>query len=343
MQRHSGYLSAILAAAAMLVLILDSKTALNGALDGFDLCIRMLVPSLLPFFVLSAVLTKQLCGKKSKLLTPLGRICDIPHGQEALFLIGILGGYPTGAQSITTAYRGGCITKKEAERLLGFCSNAGPSFIFGVAASLFTNRWIAWVIWLIQILSAIIVGVLLPYRSKSLQKEQFTQPTNASVIHSSVKALSAVCCWVILTRILIAFLTRWFLWMLPEEISVSIIGMLELTNGCCSLFEIGSESTRFILCSAMLSIGGVCILAQTVSVTPGLSITQYIHGKLLQTAIIVVLAAVMQPFLFSGESLPLLPIIAAGTTVIILNFLLLSRKFKKDVAFSGKIMYNGAN
>lgn len=333
MYRRSGLFTAIFAAFTMLVLILDSKTALSGASEGLEICVRTLVPSLLPFFVLSAVLTKQLSGKQYKLLTPLGRLCAIPPGQETLFIIGILGGYPTGAHNTAIAYQNGCITKNEAERMLGFCSNAGPSFIFGVTASLFTNRWIAWVLWFIHILSAILVGYLLPCRNIQQRKSRYIQPRNSHIIQSSLKALASVCCWVILTRTFITFLSRWFLWMLPKDISVSIIGFFELTNGCCSLSEVGSECTRFVLCSAMLAIGGVCILAQTVSVIPGLSVKQYIHGKLLQTAISIILAAIIQPLLFPADVLPRLPIIGASSTFIILNFLMLSPKVKKDVAF----------
>ena len=39
------------AALGMLVLILDSKTALAGAREGIDLCIRTVIPSLFPFFL----------------------------------------------------------------------------------------------------------------------------------------------------------------------------------------------------------------------------------------------------------------------------------------------------
>ena len=44
------------AGAAMLMLILDGRTALTGAAEGIDLCIRTVIPALFPFFVLSPLL-----------------------------------------------------------------------------------------------------------------------------------------------------------------------------------------------------------------------------------------------------------------------------------------------
>lgn len=343
MRRRSSYLPAILAASAMLVLILDSKTALQGASDGLDLCIRTLIPSLLPFFVLSSVLTKYLSGKQFRILAPLGKLCTIPPGQEGLFLVGILSGYPIGAQNIAAAYHNRCISKRDAERMLGFCNNAGPSFIFGVTACLFQSRWVPWMLWLIHIQAAIIVGILLPYRSKSTNSTQCCQPGKSPVIQQSIKSLAVVCCWVILIRVLVRFLAHWFMWMLPGEIASAIVGILELTNGCISLFNIDSESARFVLCSAMLGMGGICVLAQTISVTQGLDPKQYIHGKLLQTSFSIILATIMQPFLFLRESFPSLTVIAIATTAIILNLLLFTRIIKKEVAFPRKIMYNKAN
>ena len=59
--RHIALLSAI----GMMMLILDSKTALQGAANGIELCFRTLIPSLYPFFVLSILLTSALSAKYS--------------------------------------------------------------------------------------------------------------------------------------------------------------------------------------------------------------------------------------------------------------------------------------
>ena len=71
------------AAAGMLVFILDSKTALSGANEGVQLCIRTVIPSLFPFFVLSALMTGALMGTSLRGLRPLCRLMKMPVGAES--------------------------------------------------------------------------------------------------------------------------------------------------------------------------------------------------------------------------------------------------------------------
>ena len=137
----------IVAALALLLLILDSRTALQGAREGLDLCFRSVVPSLFPFLVLTGMLTSSVSGLKLVFLRPLGRWMGIPQGAEGIFLTGILGGYPAGAQSVHQAYKAGQLTKEDARRMMAFCNNAGPAFLFGILGSHFEKTGILWILW----------------------------------------------------------------------------------------------------------------------------------------------------------------------------------------------------
>ena len=53
----------IVAACAMLVMILDTRTAIMSAHEWVALCVRIVVPSLFPFFVLSGVINSCLLGQ----------------------------------------------------------------------------------------------------------------------------------------------------------------------------------------------------------------------------------------------------------------------------------------
>lgn len=83
-------------------------------------------------------------------------------------------------------------------------------------------------------------------------------------------------------RIVIAFFDRWFLWLLPQSTHVLTIGILELANGCTELHKIADPVARFLICSIILSLGGICVTLQTISVTHGLSMKYYFRGKGLQ-------------------------------------------------------------
>lgn len=283
--------TAIFASVGMLLLILDAKTALMGAAEGIDLCIRSVIPSLFPFFVLSMLLTGALSGTSLPFLCPLGRLCGVPEGGESLLLVGFLGGYPVGAQTVAQQYRDGTLDKFTARRLLGFCSNAGPAFLFGIVAARFSAPWMGWALWGIHILSALLVGAFLQGKATaSVRLERKKPVTLSEALRRSISVMAQVCGWVILFRVLIAFLSRWILWLLPQAAQVVLTGLLELTNGCCSLARIADEGVRFVAASGLLAFGGLCVTMQTLSVTEGLGIGTYLRGKLFQTLLSIALA-----------------------------------------------------
>lgn len=293
MENKRSPVTGILAAVAMAALIIDPRTSLLGAGAGVELCIQTVIPSLFPFFILSVLLTESLAETKSRVLGILGKWCGIPVGAESMLLVGFLGGYPVGAQCICQAYGSGRLDRSDARRMLGFCSNAGPAFLFGMVASLFQSRSAPFVLWGIHILSALLVGFLLPGKHKSVavisSKKQISL---GQAMEQSVRAMACVCGWVVLFRVVISFLDRWFLWFLNKEWSVLLSGILELANGCVNLSMMDCEGMRFMLAAFFLGFGGICVGMQTVSVTTraGLGTGLYFPGKILQGAISTVLA-----------------------------------------------------
>jgi hypothetical protein len=297
------------AAIGLTVLILDAKTALYGAGEGIRLCIQSVIPSLFPFFVLSILLTGALTGVSIPILRPLGMLCGIPSGCESLLIIGFLGGYPAGAQCIAQAYRAGQLERNDANRLLGFCNNAGPAYLFGIVASRFPNARCAWLLWGIHILSALAVGILLPGRPVNHAKIPTGKPISLqNAIQSSIRIMAGVCAWVIVFRTVIAFLERWFLWLIPEPAQVLITGLLELSNGCCDLGRVAHPGLRFIIASGSLAFGGLCVLMQTVSATKGLGLGHYLPGKVLQAAISILLSGFAQRFFFPATECYEIPV-----------------------------------
>lgn len=286
------HVSGIFASLGILILILDGKTALFGARTGIDLCIRTVIPALFPFILLSILLTSALSGTPIPVLRPLARLCGVPKGAEPVLLAGFLGGYPAGAQAVSSFYRSGQIRKEEAERLLSFCNNAGPAFLFGMISPMFPDPKAAFVLWMIHMGSAIMTAVMLPVPvPRPAAPCTPENRTMAQAMRTAVAVMAAVCGWVVGFRVLIAFLDRWFLWMLPPTVRILMVGILELSNGCCELSGVASEQARFLLCSGILAPGGLCVAFQTSSVTEGLSIYAYLKGKALQTLFSLLLSA----------------------------------------------------
>lgn len=334
MEKKKQTISGILTAFAMLLLIIDAKTALYGATEGVMLCYKTVVPSLLPFFVLSIFLTASISSASSRLLQPLGRLCRIPKGSETVLITGLMGGYPVGAQNVHHLWGRGQISTACAKRMLGFCSNAGPAFIFGMVAQQFSEKWAGWALWCVHILSALLTAAVLPGDNRRQQaKPSPAGITFTQALNTAVSVMARVCGWVVLFRMVIAFLQRWVLWLLPFWAQTLVCGVLELSNGCCMLGIVNDPQVRFLLASALLACGGLCVAMQTVGVTEKLGTGMYFTGKLLQTIFSISISAILFP-LFSGKNTN--PFLISGIIVSILLIV------KILVAFQRKLMYNSS-
>ncbi len=276
------YMKTMLASSAMLALILDSATAIKGCRDGLALCVGSVIPALFPFLVLSPILTGAL---RFRLPQWLRRAMKLPENSDGLLIAGCLGGYPIGAQCIASAANSKQLSKEDAHRLMAFCCNCGPGFVFGICGSFFASGWAALSLWLCHIGAALLVGMLLPGKESFGKSYVPAKIGLTQAVTGAVKAMAQICGWVILFRCLLNFLQKWVLWRVKGPALALICGWLELTNGCFFLEAIPNEGLRLVICEMILSFGGVCVAMQTASVTEKNGLGLYLPGKLAQMAI----------------------------------------------------------
>ena len=327
----------IISAIGIFLLIIDSKTAISGGKEGVSLCIQTVIPSLFPFFVLSGFLCRNLTGANLPFLRPLGYLCAIPKGAESLLLLGLLGGYPVGAQNIRNAVSSGVLDKRAAKRMLGFCNNAGPAFIFGMAGYLFSRAGVSWALWSVHIVSAVLVGIILPGKVKaSCRLINVNNGSFLTDVQNSLKTMANVCGWVILFRVVISFLKRWCFWFLPVELQVLLTGTIELSNGVIDLVCLSNQGLRFIICSVILSLGGFCVTMQTLSIAGSIGMGYYFPGKILQGCISFVFASLMQKTLFSGSEIYNIPwyllVSVASMSLIMILILRRNKNYSRIVS-----------
>lgn len=285
------YSVAVATSLGMLLLILDSRCALESSQQAMQLCIRSVIPSLFPFLFLAGLVTETLWGVQGKVTGAVARFFHIPSGGESLLLPAFLGGYPAGAIAIGDAFRNGQMKRKTADTLISYCSNVGPAFLFGMMSSQFPEKNMIWSLWGIHLLSAAMVGTIVSLPAEPLGTEKRKPRSISEVLMRSVMSMAMICGWILLFRILIGFLDRWFFFLLPDWFRIFLWGFLELSNGCWGLHQIENISFRFIAASAMLAFGGVCVMMQTASAAVGLSMKYYISGKLLHMAFSILLSA----------------------------------------------------
>ena len=286
-----------LLAFALARLLLSPDTSAQACRDALTLCAQTVIPSLFPFFVLSSLLVSG--GGADAFSALLGGLMRPLFGLDgagaSALALGLLGGYPVGARTVAELHSAGTLEKKEAERLLGFCNNAGPGFILGICggAVLHSSR-AGLYLYLVHTASALLTGILLcrdlPRRGAGYHKA--AQHANAvpfaslfsAAVRSALAGILNVCAFVVLFLVLLRLLAA----MLPAAVSASalyppLLGFVELTNGVTAL-----SATRggFVCCAVLLAWGGLSVHAQTLSVLDGTSLSTryYWRGKMMQAA-----------------------------------------------------------
>lgn len=104
--------------------------SLQFAFTGLTLWFQKMIPTLLPFMILSGILiAMNLTERFVRILHPVLHFLygTTPNGSYTLFM-GFLCGFPMGARIAGELRRAGRLSRKEAERLLAFCNNIGPIY-----------------------------------------------------------------------------------------------------------------------------------------------------------------------------------------------------------------------
>ena len=140
--------------AVMAGLLAASETAAQAVREGLALCGGSVIPALFTFLVVSRLFVATgSAAVLGQLLAPLTRrMLGVSGPGGTAVLLGLLGGYPVGAQTAGELARTGAVSQQEGQRLLLFCNNCGPAFALGVAGagcfgSLRAGVWL----WLIHV------------------------------------------------------------------------------------------------------------------------------------------------------------------------------------------------
>ncbi len=175
-------------------------------------------------------------------LPKLSRLCRIPQGSEGIFLLGLVGGFPVGAQCIAQTP----MEHSDARRMLGFCNNCGPAFVLGVIGSFFSDPMVPVILLLIQAFSALTIAMFWSGTPGSAVPAHIPKTTLPDGIHRAAAAVTSICAWVILGNVALSFVRRWFFPFMPQWAALALTGVVELTNGCMQLSCIPWEGLRFV-------------------------------------------------------------------------------------------------
>ncbi|MDY3917828.1 MAG: hypothetical protein SOZ59_02355 [Candidatus Limivivens sp.] len=274
------FLSGLLAAGIFCFLFTHPAHGLAAARYGLTLWFDTLVPTLLPFLMISGFciqsgLLEQLSFVTEKFPDRLRKLS--PGGTFAL-IAGFLCGFPTGAKILGDLRRNGRISLPEAQCLLHFCNNASPGFVFTylIHEKLGLSNQILPILLLIYGIPLFCCGFSLLRALPTVTKEcnakkasspQITFGLLDACIYDACITILKLGGYIILFSILTEMLTC--LPFFTAKSCAVLTAVLELTSGIDRISD-AFEMPWAILAAVPLTVfGGLCTFAQTISVLKG--------------------------------------------------------------------------
>lgn len=277
-----------------LVLILTlfhAPLVIHGANIGLELWYSSVLPSILPFMIITSLLLQQIPNKN---------IC----------FLGLLCGLPIGANLIRQQLAGQHLSLSKANILLCICNITSPMFISGYILHQTLNGQISALRFLLCIYIPLALYAIPAFLLQAFQKPdsgrfhkihasaitRFADATSAkapiapdthspvsldSIVRQSLETILKIGIYIMLFCILIEFILTF----LPSDLAMLryAAASLEVTNGI-QLIATASLSLqqKTALIAGLTSFGGICSILQTQSVihNSGLSISHYTIVKL---------------------------------------------------------------
>lgn len=273
-------------------LIFFPQPSLTYAKTGLLLWFYTLLPSMLPFMILSDFFLHT--SKKFW-----QRFFGLSSKGAYAFLMGISCGYPMGAKVTADLYREHHITKQEACYLLAFSNYPGPAFLSSyICISLFHRNSLILPTYIIIYGSGFFCAFLFRMlsaqktkenaRKKTISPETNKKETSRSLgetldvsIMNGFESIAKMGGYIILFSILQGILKR-LLHPFPC-ISRLAMGLTEITTGNLAIAQSSWDfSVAYPLVVMFTSFGGLCVTAQTKSMLTDtdLPFIPYLKGKL---------------------------------------------------------------
>ena len=310
----SRLLTGILLILSALALIQYPQEVSQAVIKGSQTCVTLLLPGLFPFFIVSSMAVKiGLADLLGSLLKPLMKpLFHLPGNCACGLILGLIGGYPTGARTAAVLYREGLCSKQQAQRLLGFCNNCGPAFLLGtVGYGLFGELRFGLLLAGVHAASACLCGIILnrcsteEYDPPKIQTAKSATPLSAAFVSSVTESFQSllnlfafVLCFSAVAELLLLspfpshLSTLFAVFLGPGNAEALLVGVLEMTLGITAL-QTGSVEQRLILTSALLGWGGLCVHCQVLALLQDtdLSPALYFKGKALHAFLSALLMA----------------------------------------------------
>lgn len=289
-------------------LIVYPERYIKACYEGVTLWGISVMPSLLPFFFLSLLITNLgiTANLSNKLSKPTAFLYNVNGVASFVQLMSFISGYPVGAKLIAELYKERIITSEEGSKISVFTSTSGPMFVIGsVGIGMFSSKKAGIILLVSHLLSAIVNGVIFrkvgAKNDKRSLKKLTVNPYKGNILYDCAYGATLSCLIVgafiavfyVFSNIvndfnLLAPFNALFTFIFgdKEKARAFCAGLIECTNGCI-LFAKTKGSLTLPLTSFIISFGGLSILFQSVAFLKeaNVNVKFFILGKITQAII----------------------------------------------------------
>lgn len=307
----------------MIAIIKSPKIAVESAKEGLNTWFNILVPSLLPFFILSELLISLgFIESFGRLLQPImGPLFNLPGIGAFPLTMSVVSGYPVGAKLTSQLRKDNLISRTHANRLICFSSTSGPLFILGsVLVGMLNAPDLSFLMIAPHYLGTFTIGLffsLSKSRDKNktyledkyppMKKESKENKNNNSFgylisrsIKNSIDSILIIGGFLIIYSLIInlLLLSKSYKYLIllisnwinvnPEILKGLVSGFIELTTGCKNLALVKINIfNKIILINFLIGWGGLSIHSQALSFISETDINAniYLFSKLIHGAL----------------------------------------------------------
>ncbi|OON98603.1 MAG: hypothetical protein ATN35_04285 [Epulopiscium sp. Nele67-Bin004] len=304
--------------------LIEPEICIQGATSGLLLWFNKVLPSLLPFIILSQLLFKL--GVIFKLERYIGsyaqKLFGVSGSSLITFVLGSIGGSPTGAKLTNQLLLQPNISLVEAQKTLCFSNNCGPLFIIGTVGTLMLGDVrLGYFLAFIHILSALTILVLSRfYRMPNPNKSRLSQKYDDSPafvtaftdsVQGGMETIVYVGGFIIFFSMILNIIKNLeifnmfvdgvsnFLNVEPIVFEGILLGSLEFSNGTAYIAPYYSTHPEVLgILSAVIAFGGFCVFFQSAHILSNtkLSLGLYLLAKVIQAIFAYVITVILYPF-----------------------------------------------
>ncbi|NLB52160.1 MAG: sporulation integral membrane protein YlbJ [Syntrophomonadaceae bacterium] len=300
MKQYSNLFFFIIILILALFMIINPDETVNAASDGIKLWSLVVVPALLPFFIVAELLFSLgfvyfLGVLLEPVMQPLFRL---PGCSSLVIAMGFTSGFPVGALLSRKLYDDKLLTAQETERLVSFTNNSSPLFILGaVGVGMFGSREVGFVLAASHYLANLMVGLLWRFKAnvklksrlqvknnwhsaRSLLMEKFSDLDIGSVLSTSIKNsinnILAIGGFILIFSVITRMLTLWGFMRILAQLLLPFMSFLDISlqgayGSAMGIFEM-TIGTRAIALSDTPNLAGQLAAISMVLAFSGLSV-----------------------------------------------------------------------